>query len=60
MFFHINVNLKETNTIQHSMPSIVEIDMTSSGSDYERHLTIPLTTIGKTKKEIFEKRKKCD
>ncbi len=44
-FFFI-AQLKLNNIqIQYSVPSIAEIDMTSSGSGYERHLTIPLTAI---------------
>ena len=33
--------------MQYSVPSIAEIDMTSFGSGYERHLTNPRTTIRK-------------
>ena len=39
------------------MPSIAEIDMTSSGSGYERHLVNSLTIIGKTKKQSKTKSK---
>ena len=42
---------KLKNTIQYSVPFIAEIDMSSSGSGYERHLTNSLTTIEKEKKQ---------
>ena len=47
-FFFISMSIKKLrNTIQYSVPSIAEIDMSSSGSGYERHLTNSLTTIEK-------------
>ena len=58
-FFNINVNLKIKKYDTTSVPSIAEIDVASSGSSYERHLTIPLTTIGKNKRKCM-KRKKDD
>ena len=44
--------------MQYSVPSIAKIDMTSSGSCYERHLTDPLTTIRKKGNKIYMKEKK--
>ena len=41
----------ESNTIQYSVPSMAEIDMTSSGSGYGRHLTNSLTIIKKRRKK---------
>ena len=37
------------NKTKYSVPSIAEIDMTSSGSGYERHLTTTLTMISEEK-----------
>ena len=48
---------KLRKTIQYSVPSIAEIDMSSSGSGYERHLTNSLTTIEKEKN--IEKKSKA-
>ena len=48
---------KLRNTIQYSVPSIAEIDMSSSGSGYERHLTNSLTTIKKEKRKKEKKEK---
>ena len=47
---------KLRNTIQYSVSSIAEIDMSSSG--YERHLTNSLTTIEKEKNNKQEKQSK--
>ena len=49
---------KLRKTIQYSVPSIAEIDMSSSGSGYERHLTNSLTTIEKEKINRKEKQSK--
>ena len=49
----------KSNTIQHSVPSIAEIDMTSSGSGYGRHFTNSLTIIKKKKKKSKANKKKC-
>ena len=59
-FFFISMSIKKLgNTIQYSVPSIAEIDTSSSGSGYERHLTNSLTTIKKktNKQEKQSKRK---
>ena len=56
--FYINVNLNVKNAIQYSVPSIAEMVMTSSGPGYEQHLTNPLTTIRKKKKEYIKEKKK--
>ena len=50
--FYINFNLKVQNTIQYSVSSIAENDMTSSGSGYELHFTNPLILIGRKKRNI--------
>ena len=44
--------------MQCSVPSIAEIDMTSSGSGYGRHLTNSLTIIKKKKKKTNKKEAK--
>ena len=50
--FFISMPIKKLkNTIQYSVPFIAEIDMSSSGSGYERHLTNSLTTIEKEKEK---------
>ena len=51
-YIYISMSIKKLkNTIQYSVPFIAEIDMSSSGSGYERHLTNSLTTIEKEKKQ---------
>ena len=50
IFYISLLKLKNNNNkIQYSVPSIAEIDMTSSGSGYERHLTTTLTMISEEK-----------
>ena len=57
-FFIYQCQLKKLkNTIQYSVPFIAEIDMSSSGSGDERHLTNSLTTIEKEKKTNKKKSK---
>ena len=58
-FFLYQCQLKKLkNTIQYSLPFIAEIDMSSSGSGYEQHLTNSLTTIEKEKKTNKKKQSK--
>ena len=56
--FFLSMSIKKLRkTIQYYVPSIAEIDMSSSGSGYERHLTNSLTTIEKEKN--IEKKSKA-
>ena len=58
-FLYISMSIKKLkNTIQYSVQSIAEIDMSSFGSGYERHLTNSLTTIEKEKNNKQEKQSK--
>ena len=58
IFLFLSCQFKSESTMQYSGPSIAEVDMTSSGSGYERHLTNPFATIGKKKKAYITGKQK--